>query len=218
MTEKRSQFETPKFRRRAGARPDEVLDAALQLFLRDGFEATRVEDIAKIAGISKATVYLYFPSKVALLEGLVKRSISPVAIIAESAMQQFEGSGQDAIRIVLGLVCEKMSDPNISGIPVLVMREASRFPDIAKIYYDEVISHVLPALRSVIVKGMASGEFREVDAEMTIRNIIGPLMLHVAAASVFGMGDNSADGLQAFLENHLNVLFNGLNKDSRDHG
>ncbi len=218
MTAQQSKFEAPKFRRRADERPDEVLDAALQLFLRDGFEATRVEDIAKIAGISKATVYLYFPSKVALLEGLVKRSISPVALMAENAMIQFEGSGQDAIRMALRLVSEKLSDPNIFGIPVLVMREAGRFPDLAKIYHDEVISHVLPAFKSVIVNGMASGEFREVDVELTIRNIVGPLILHVALGNIFEMGDNSADGLQTFLENHLYVLFNGLNKETRNDG
>jgi len=215
---KQTQLEPPKFRRRADERPDEVLDAALRLFLKDGFAATRVEDIAKAAGISKATVYLYFPSKVALLEGLVKRSISPVALMAENAIHAFNGTGQDAIRLVLGLICGKLSDPNISGIPLLVMREAGRFPDIAKIYYDNVISHVFPALETLIAKSIASGEFRDVDAKLTIQNIIGPLILHVAAGKVFGMGDNSADGLQSFLENHLNILFNGLSKDTQSHG
>jgi AcrR family transcriptional regulator len=69
----------PKFRRRAGARPDEVLDAALDLFISKGFANTRVEDIATAAGLSKGAVYLYFPSKEAILEGLVKRAVVPIA-------------------------------------------------------------------------------------------------------------------------------------------
>ena len=68
----------PKFRRRAEARPDEVLDAALDLFIENGFAATRVDDIAKRAGLSKGAVYLYFPSKEAIIEALVRRALVPV--------------------------------------------------------------------------------------------------------------------------------------------
>jgi len=213
MTNAAPTKDSRKFRRRADARPDEVLDAALTLFMREGFEAARVEDIAKIAGISKATVYLYFPSKVALLEGLVRRAISPVAILAENMLDQFEGTAKEAITLVLGLVSSRMSDPKIYGVPAIIMREASRFPDLAKIYQDEVISHMLPALRSVVDRGIASGELRNVDAELTVRNIAGPLFMHVAAASIFSVGDNSAAGLRAFMENHLDVLFNGICKE-----
>lgn len=202
-----------KFRRRADARPDEVLDAALTVFMREGFEAARVEDIAKIAGISKATVYLYFPSKVTLLEGLVKRSISPVAIMVEKMLEQFKGTAKEAIALVLELVSSRMLDPKVYGVPVIVMREANRFPDLAKIYHDEVLSHVLPALRSVIDRGIASGELRNVDAEFTVKNIIGPLFMHVVAAGIFGVGDSSGAGLQTFMANHLDVLFNGISKE-----
>jgi len=214
MIDKTKIKNTRKFQRRADARPDEVLDAALVLFMREGYEATRVEDIAKLAGISKATVYLYFTSKLSLLEGLVQRSLSPVALLAEKSIDEFEGSGQEAIGFVLRLVCEKMSDPNVYAIPAIIMREANRFPSIAQMYFDEVISHALPALRSVVEKGIVSGEFRDVDPELTIRNIVGPIAMHMLAASVFGMGDTSPEGLREFLKNHLDILFNGLNKEA----
>ena len=74
MVSERAKPSGPKFRRRSEARPDEVLDAALELFVEKGFAATRVEDIATRAGVSKGTVYLYFPSKEAVLEGLVRRA------------------------------------------------------------------------------------------------------------------------------------------------
>ncbi|NOX40233.1 MAG: TetR/AcrR family transcriptional regulator [Alphaproteobacteria bacterium] len=214
MTDEPESSESVRFRRRAGARPTEVLDAALQCFMRDGFEATRVEDIAKVAGISKATVYLYFPSKLALLEGLIHRAVSPVAKMAKTSILQFEGSAQDAIKIVLRIVCTKISDPDVSAIPLIVMREAGRFPDIAQYYYDEVISQILPALIAVVDRGIASGELRDVDANLSVGNIIGPLVVYMLLATVFKTGDLSPKGLDAFLSNHIDVLFHGLVKGS----
>lgn len=204
----------PKFKRRADARPDEVLDAALRLFMRTGFEATRMEDIAKIAGISKATVYLYFPSKIALLEGLVRRSISPLVKSAESAMATFEGSALNALRLGLQIACTNLAEPRVLAVPVIVLREGNRFPEIAKLYFDEVLSHMLPALMAVVRRGIERGEFRAVDPELTVRNIVGPLMFHLLAATVFGIGDTSPEGLRRFLDNHLDVLMNGLQKGS----
>ena len=61
-------------RRRPEARPDEILDAALSVFAEQGFTAARVEDIARRAGLSKGAVYLYFPSKEAMLNALVEQS------------------------------------------------------------------------------------------------------------------------------------------------
>src|SRR5687767_9635670 len=81
----------PKFRRRAEARPDEVLDAALDLFIEKGFAVTRVEDIARRAGLSKGAVYLYFDSKEKILEGLVRRAIIPIAEHALSFARGYEG-------------------------------------------------------------------------------------------------------------------------------
>ena len=205
-----------KFQRRAEARPNEVLDAALQLFMSQGFEATRVEDIAKAAGISKATVYLYFPSKLALLEGLVRRSLSPTAALAEHALGGFEGSAKEAISAALAIACEKVTDPKVLAIPVIVMREGTRFPEIAQLYYSEILAHIMPALISVIERGMASGEFRKVDAALTIRNIIGPLILHLLVSAVFEIGDTSPEGIRKFLGNHLDVLMNGLSKGAEN--
>ena len=102
-TPKKSESERriPKFRRRAEARPNEVLDAALELFMEQGFAATRVEDIAKRAGISKGAVYLYFPSKEALFEGLVKRGVAPFAQNALEMVVQFQGHPRVALSAVM---------------------------------------------------------------------------------------------------------------------
>lgn len=117
----------PKFRRRASARPDEVLDAALALFRERGFAATRVEDIGKRAGISKGAVYLYFPSKEAIIEALVRRAAVPIADTALQFIQGFEGDPRQVLSMVFRMLAQRLSDPELLAIPSLVMREVASF-------------------------------------------------------------------------------------------
>src|SRR5882757_5265964 len=113
----------PKFRRRAEARPDEVLDAALELFVEKGFAATRVEDIATRAGLSKGAVYLYFPSKEAILEGLVKRAVLPIADNAVGMFETYVGDPRIVISMALKMVAGRLTDPKTIAIPRLLIRE-----------------------------------------------------------------------------------------------
>ena len=137
----------PKFRRRAEARPDEILDAALALFSEGGFDATRMDDVARRAGLSKGAVYLYFPSKTALLEGLVRRAIVPVA--------------------------EQFSDPAIAAVPKIVLREAITAPQIVRMYREEVLDRAIPVLTTVIATGVKDGHIRpegELGIDRLVRN------------------------------------------------
>src|ERR1044072_6567612 len=90
----------PKFRRRAEARWDEVLDAPSDLFIEKGFAATRVEDIAVRAGLSKGAVYLYFSSKEAVLEGIVRRAMVPIASTAVDMVSNYAGDPRTIISMV----------------------------------------------------------------------------------------------------------------------
>src|SRR5688500_16566535 len=135
----------PKFRRRAEARPDEVLDAALELFIEKGFASTRVEDIAKRAGLSKGTVYLYFASKEALLEGLVRRAILPIADSALATLHDYEGDPRIVLSLVLTMLAGRISDPKVIAMPKLIFREAMGFPGLAEMYRREVLDRVIPA-------------------------------------------------------------------------
>jgi len=200
----------PKFRRRAHARPDEVLDAALDLFIDKGFAATRVEDIARAAGISKGAVYLYFPSKEALLEALVRRAVLPIAESAMGAVTGFDGDPRQAISAALRMLTGKLSDPHTLAIPKLVVREVINFPELAEMYRREVLDRVVPVMIGVIERGIANGYFRKVDAELTIRSVIGPMMLHLIMAEVFGLMPKDGLAMDRLVENHLSVLFDGL--------
>ena len=197
----------PKFRRRAAARPDEVLDAALTLFAAKGFAQTSVEEVARAAGLSKAAVYLYFPSKKALLAGLVRRAVAPVA---EMALGSGEGEPMSVITGLLRAAAGRMATPGVMAVPALVMREAAVAPEIAQVYREEVLDRVLPALRQIIARGVASGQFRPVDPDLTIRSVIGPVLSHMLLAQVFGILPEGGLRLEALVENHIAILQAGL--------
>ncbi len=200
----------PKFRRRAEARPDEVLDAALELFIDKGFSATRVEDVAKRAGISKGSVYLYFPSKEALLEGLVRRAVAPVADNVLGILSGFEGDPRPAIEAALCLLAERMNDPKLFAVPKVVMREAVVAPAIAEMYRHEVLDRAIPMVAGLIERGIADGYLRPVDPELTVRSVVGPILTHMLLAEVFGIVPPGGIDMKALINNHLSILFDGL--------
>ena len=200
----------PKFRRRAEARPDEVLDAALDLFIEKGFPATRVEDIAKRAGLSKGAVYLYFPSKEKILEGIVRRAIVPIAEHALSFAKTYEGDPRLIITMVLKMLAMKLNDPRLLAIPKLIFREVLGFPELAEMYRREVLDKVMPVVEGLIRKGIDEGYLRQVDPELTIRSIVGPIMIHVALMEIFGIAPKDGFALERLVDNHLTILFDGL--------
>lgn len=211
-----AQVRIPKFRRRAEARPDEVLDAALDLFIERGFANTRVEDIAVRAGLSKGAVYLYFPSKEALLEGLVKRAMTPIAENALSLVSNYSGDPRTVITLVLKTVAHRMSDPKLIAIPKLMMREMINFPDFAGMYRREVLDRVLPVVTRLLRTGIEEGHLRPVDPELTIRSIVGPIMLHILLDEVFGIHPADGLALDRLIENHITILFDGLSAPKSD--
>ena len=199
-----------KFRRRAEARPDEVLDAALELFTQKGFSATRVEDIAAKAGISKGAVYLYFPSKEAILEGLVRRAVMPIADHALGMINHYEGDPRFAVSMVMKMIGGKLSDPKLLAVPRLIIREVVHFPHLAEMYRREVLDRVIPVVETLIRRGVDQGYLRQVDPNLTIRSIVGPIALHILMAEIFGIVPKDGLNLDRFIDNHLTILFDGL--------
>lgn len=200
----------PKFRRRAEARPDEVLDAALDLFIERGFPATRVEDIAKKAGLSKGAVYLYFPSKESILEALVRRAMVPIAASASQILDLSTDDPRQLLTAAATLMAERLSEPKLIAVPKLVMREVAGFPQLAEMYRREVIDQALPVLIRLVERGVDEGIFRPVDPEFAVRSILGPIFFHLIAAELFGVLPERGLDLSRFVDQHLDILFNGL--------
>lgn len=200
----------PKFRRRAEARPDEVLDAALHLFVEQGYAHTTVEQIARRAGLSKGAVYLYFPSKKALLEGLVRRAVGPVAGFLQNIGAGFRGDPRPVIAGFLKFAAAAISAPGTLAIPKLVIREVMTAPEIAQIYRTEVLERAMPALQALIAQGVEGGYIRKVDPEMAVRTVMGPIIAHLLLAEIFDIAPEGGLALDRLVETHAAILFAGL--------
>ena len=159
-------------RRRKEARPQELLDAALGLFVEKGFAATRIEEVAARAGVSKGTLYLYYPSKEELLKAVISHYLS--ARIAEGAelAVQFSGSASDLLRGILVDWWGQFYNSPASGVFKLVITEVRNFPEIGAFYAHHVIEPAHQLIGGIVRQGIARGEFRAVDVDHAVHSLV----------------------------------------------
>lgn len=203
---------TAKRARRKEARPGELLDAALELFVEHGYAGTRVEAVARRAGVSKGTLFLYFPSKEALFKAVVLHHLSQQLQAWNTEFDAFEGSSAELVRQCLRLWWERLVGTRLSGIAKLVMTESAQFPEIADIYQAEVIDPGNALLRRVLQRGVDRGEFRPLDLDYGIYALIAPMMLLLQWKH--GIGPCSAPGRAidplTFIDSQADTLLQGL--------
>lgn len=202
---------TPRQRRKE-ARPQELLDAALSLFVEKGFAATRSEEVAARAGVSKGTLYLYYPSKEELFKAMVRACLA--SRIAESVAMaaQHQGSMSSLLRAMMMDWWQRMGMSPAGGITKIMMAEARNFPELAQFYVDEVIVPVQTLLASLIAKGVERGEFRPVPIEHAVHVLIAPmlhLVLHQHSFGACALHGPPVDA-PAVLEVQLDLMLRGL--------
>src|SRR5437868_13352880 len=165
-----------KRERRKQARPGELLDAALDLFVEKGFAATRAEEVAARAGVSKGTLFLYFPSKEELFKAVVRENISGRFREWNEEFKTFDGTTADMIRYCMKVWWERVGATRASGITKLIISEARNFPDIAAFYHDEVIKPGEELIRRILQRGVDTGEFQIKDVDYAVFNISAPMV------------------------------------------
>ncbi len=202
----------PRWARRKDARPEEIIAAALDLFVERGFAATRLDDVAARAGVSKGTLYLYFENKEDLFKAVVRGNVVPVLQYGEDLVQKFSGDSIDLVRkLVLGW-WELTGSTKIAGIPKLIIAEAGNFPDLAKFYYDEVIMRALSMFRQVLQRGTAAGEFREVDADHLVHVALAPLVMLAVWRHSFACCEEEKLQPKRYLDAYLDMILHSLRK------
>ena len=152
-----------------------LINAALELFLERGFAATRMDDVARLADVSKGAIYLYFPNKEALFHEVVRAGILSHLERAEEAAAAHQGSARDLLDALMHGVLLEFWDSSSSGIPKLVIAEASAFPELARDYFHEVNLRTRELLENILQGGMDDGEFRPMDVPYTARAILSAL-------------------------------------------
>lgn len=172
----RSEEGQAKRERRKEARPGELLDAALDLFVEKGFAATRAEEVAARAGVSKGTLFLYFPSKEELFKAVVRENIAGRFGEWNKEFDTFEGSTADMVRFFMRAWWERIGATRASGITKLIIAEARNFPELAAFYQQEVIRPGTELIRRILQRGMDRGEFRRLDLDYAVFNIVAPMI------------------------------------------
>tara|TARA_R110002072_G_scaffold87775_4_gene197816 strand:- start:841 stop:1485 length:645 start_codon:yes stop_codon:yes gene_type:complete len=179
---------TPSHRRRPEARPEEILAAALTVFGEQGFAAARVEDIARRAGLSKGALYLYFPSKEAMLNALVEQSAGALARTVEQHVAQIAAADPEAaLRGLLRILFTAVSSPDISAAPRLVLTEAHRFPELALYYREHVLDVMRRSMGALLAAAVKTGVFRDLDTDAFMRVIAGPGLAQMALTTIFDL-------------------------------
>lgn len=165
-----------KHTRRKEARPGELLDAALTLFVEKGYAATRVEEVAKRAGVSKGTLFLYFASKEELFKAVVRENISGKFPGWNAEFKSYEGSTADLLRRCMVTWWAHLGSTKASGITKLMMSEAHNFPELAAFYEHEVIQPGNELIKRVLQRGVDQGEFRPINMKYGLYIVLAPML------------------------------------------
>jgi TetR/AcrR family transcriptional regulator len=201
-----------KRERRKEARPGELLDAALDLFVEKGFAATRSEEVAARAGVSKGTLFLYFPSKEELFKAVVRENMSGRFAEWEEEFAAFDGSTAELIRYCLRIWWERIGATRASGITKLMISEARNFPELATFYQQEVIRPGMDLVRGILQRGVDRGEFAPMDLEYGVYALVAPMIFLIMMKHSLGAcapQDYPLDA-QRYVETMADLLVNGL--------
>src|SRR5437773_12079041 len=123
-----------RWRRRKEARPQEILEAALSVFAEKGFAATRMDDIAQRAGVTKGTIYLYFNSKEEVFKSLVRESIGETINRVSENASAFQGSARELLVFVIRAIGSFLRTSDRVVLPKIILAEAGNFPELLRFY------------------------------------------------------------------------------------
>jgi AcrR family transcriptional regulator len=189
---------------RAAGRRQAIVDAALDEFIARGFTATRLDDVAKRAGVAKGTIYLHFKDKEALFEELIRTAIVPV-VSRLTTPAPLNGSVRDALEAFAMTFIREVATTRRADIIRLIIAEGPRFPAIADFYYREVISRGLAAMRALIQIGVNRGEISQKQLERFPQIVVAPAIVAIVWKSLFER--HAPLDADEMLRVHLDLIF-----------
>jgi AcrR family transcriptional regulator len=197
------------WKRRKAARPSEIVAAALRLFVARGFAATRLEDVAAAAEISKGTLYLYFENKEELFKAVIRETVVPNLDRGAAIVAEHEGSAAELLRKLMRHFAA-MLETEMGAVPKLVIAEAGNFPALARFYADTVVSRGVALVGGILEHGIDSGEFRRVDVAATVPSIIAPFLMMALFKHSLAPHATLAFDSAAVLDSHTELVLQGL--------
>lgn len=193
----------PRYQRRKEDRPQEITEAAFAAFADKGFAATKVEDVARRAGVSKGLLYLYFKTKEELFKAVIRSVVTPRVDELTRTLDSSELDAEAFIRGPLLAFMKRLPGSPASVVIRLMISEAPKHPDLVEYYWDNVASRGLGALRRILERGVANGEFRESAVNELPQLFVAPVMMSIVWGIVFS--DRSLD-TDKLIETHIDMI------------
>jgi AcrR family transcriptional regulator len=190
-------------------REQSILAAAVALFSERGYANTRMDDIAARAGVGKGTLYVYFASKQALLEGVVRTAAAPSVAAIEAMVMQAAGSPAEVIRVVVSRAKRALQATVAPVFAHVLILESGQFPEIRNVYRKEVLKPVIDLVTELIARGVKSGEFRPIDPSLAARLLLAPFIASVISLQIYGPDEAGFDP-DALLDTHADLFLAGL--------
>ncbi|MDP4608122.1 MAG: TetR/AcrR family transcriptional regulator [Burkholderiaceae bacterium] len=199
--------------RRKEARPNEIVDAALAEFVDKGFAGASVQAIAKRAGVSKGTVFVYFETKEDLFKAVVRANIAAPLNTWRDETRDYHGSTRDLVVHSMHQWWTDVGSTPAAGICKLLLQEAVNFPEIAAFYQEEVIEPGMLHMRAILQRGVDRGEFKTTDLDTTGMNVFSPLLFLAMWQQAMGTDKpicGPAIDAREFIDNHARLMLDGI--------
>ena len=199
-----------KRERRKEARPQELLDAALSLFVDKGYAATKVDEVAAMAGVSKGTLFLYFNTKEDLFKAVIRANLADHFPVWNQEFEEFQGSTADMLTYAMQSWWERIGNTKASGITKLVTSEASNFPEVVQFYEAEVMRPGHALFKAILQRGVSRSEFRPMDTDTAVFSLVSTILfLTMWKHSLSACMPHSPFQPELFLRDHVATLIRG---------
>ena len=200
----------PRWQRRAEDRPREICAAALGIFAEKGFAAARLDEIARRAGVSKGTLYLYFSSKEELFRAVVRDTVAPNIDVVRSIVQGVNLPFDQIVRMLLPRFAIVSQNVPVGAVAKMVIGESRNFPELAKVWHDEVVSKVLAILSELIGRGQARGEVRPGDPRLHAMSLMGAMLMGLLWRETLEPAGGEPIDLDALARQHAETILSGM--------
>lgn len=200
----------PKFQRRAEERPREICTAALEVFSEKGFAAAKLDDIACRAGVSKGTLYLYFKSKEELFRAVVRDTVAPNIETVRAIVDTADLPFADVVRMFLPRFAKIATEVRVGAVAKMVIGESRNFPELARVWHDEVVTKALGLISSLIERGQRRGEVRPGEPRFLAISLMGAMLMGILWRETLEPVGGAPLDLEQLARQHAETVLQGL--------